>query len=901
MSICAHWIRLASLTGLVGFLLASAPPAFGQIATYKQNCLNTMNKQLEKLATTQAKNVDACLKDGSKGKLGSMTIEECTTADIKGKMNKVKGKTRSGFADRCVPPLPDFGLTDPNVVIDAAIAKEILLIHDLFGSDLDSAIYSQAGTPTIIKDRAKCQLAVSKAMHKCETAKLKEFAKCKKAALKSGASNAAALEACIGQDPRGKIAKTCTNPTKGIGKAIDKKCVGKDTGQVFLGVCAGEPLDQVDECIEKVVECRVCILINQADALAKDCDLFDDGAANGSCPPVLPTCGDGVVQVLFGEQCDDGNNDDGDGCNAVCQEEFCGDGLINNGPPGGPGEQCDDGNSQDGDCCSSSCQLESAATVCRASAGACDLEETCTGLSPDCPADQFEALGTECRPSEGICDVAEECTGTDPQCPVDAKSTEECRTSLGVCDPAEDCDGVNDDCPADAKSTEECRASAGLCDPAESCDGVSNDCPPDALEPPTTVCRADAGQCDFPENCTGTDPNCPADEFVPNGTGCDDTDPCTDPDECDTGVCVGDPDICGDSRSLPGCGEECDDGNTNDGDGCSALCLDEFCGDGLVNNGPPGGPGEECDPPGTGTCPPLEQCDIDCTCGPLDVGGHKCVFDPNNSAIQIATQALPLAPIPPGGAMDIDCGVVDPNTGKAVCDCTLQFLDPLELIGIGFICFTPGAGCPSGEIDCDGGNPLDVTMDSDHNIGACTGNPDCAAQCTAHCSGMGATLFFSGCGGFCLGGTNNGLPCTDDSQCPGGSCPGKDGLPHGNECQCDCKDVGGVASGVGALQCNLPANINVEIAAPCGDGDVLIAVGTRCIPLTTEAMTSQMHNVNNNPGKDFPIPATQLTGNRIDCLTLSSSVTTGITLVGSVNFFDSTIGDLTTSEVLSCQ
>jgi hypothetical protein len=104
------------------------------------------------------------------------------------------------------------------------------------------------------------------------------------------------------------------------------------------------------------------------------------------------------------------------------------------------------------------------------------------------------------------------------------------------------------------------------------------------------------------------------------------------------------------------------------------------------------------------------------------------------------------------------------------------------------------------------------------------------------------------------------------------------------------------------LQCNLPANINVEIAAPCGNGDILIAVGTRCIPLTTESLiASQIHNTNWTPGKDFPIPATQLRGSRIDCLTLSSSVTTGITLVGSVNFFDSTIGDLTTSEVLTCQ
>jgi cysteine-rich repeat protein len=85
---------------------------------------------------------------------------------------------------------------------------------------------------------------------------------------------------------------------------------------------------------------------------------------------------------------------------------------------------------------------------------------------------------------------------------------------------------------------------------------------------------------------------------------------------------VGDPDICGDGRSLVGCGEECDDGNTNDGDGCSSLCLDEFCGDGIVNDGPPGGSGEDCDPPDDAACPSACQTLADSTTtGLLTVDG----------------------------------------------------------------------------------------------------------------------------------------------------------------------------------------------------------------------------------------------------------------------------------------
>lgn len=76
-------------------------------------------------------------------------------------------------------------------------------------------------------------------------------------------------------------------------------------------------------------------------------------------------CGDGRV-FAPSEQCDDGNQSAGDGCNAACAIEEgwrcsafepsrcgrCGDGVVD-----GP-EQCDDGNLVGGDGCGSSCMLE---------------------------------------------------------------------------------------------------------------------------------------------------------------------------------------------------------------------------------------------------------------------------------------------------------------------------------------------------------------------------------------------------------------------------------------------------------------------------------------------------------------------------------------------------------------
>jgi cysteine-rich repeat protein len=68
-----------------------------------------------------------------------------------------------------------------------------------------------------------------------------------------------------------------------------------------------------------------------------------------------PSCGDGVVQVVAGEQCDDGNLIPGDGCDPVCHVEAeCGDDVTHVVA----GEQCDDGNVAAGDGCSPTCQFE---------------------------------------------------------------------------------------------------------------------------------------------------------------------------------------------------------------------------------------------------------------------------------------------------------------------------------------------------------------------------------------------------------------------------------------------------------------------------------------------------------------------------------------------------------------
>src|SRR5204863_3736224 len=70
-----------------------------------------------------------------------------------------------------------------------------------------------------------------------------------------------------------------------------------------------------------------------------------------------------------------------------------------------------------------------AAVVCRPSAGACDVAETCTGATFVCPPDAFEPTTTVCRLATVTCDISETCDGSSAACPADvfAPSTTPCR------------------------------------------------------------------------------------------------------------------------------------------------------------------------------------------------------------------------------------------------------------------------------------------------------------------------------------------------------------------------------------------------------------------------------------------------------------------------------------------
>ncbi len=103
------------------------------------------------------------------------------------------------------------------------------------------------------------------------------------------------------------------------------------------------------------------------DGCSATCTVQTGFSCSGNPSICTSVCGDGIV--VGTEQCDDGNLVNGDGCSATCIVQvgyscsgnpsncstICGDGTA------AGAEQCDDGNVANGDGCSSTCQIENVA------------------------------------------------------------------------------------------------------------------------------------------------------------------------------------------------------------------------------------------------------------------------------------------------------------------------------------------------------------------------------------------------------------------------------------------------------------------------------------------------------------------------------------------------------------
>jgi len=241
-------------------------------------------------------------------------------------------------------------------------------------------------------------------------------------------------------------------------------------------------------------------------------------------------CGDGNLDP--GEECDDGNNINGDGCSAQCTlPTSCNEVCTQNNGCGGDDLMC-----SDGFCRNLFCETESDCICPACGDGQQDPEEECD--------DGNNVDGDGCS---AICTLPENCNDF-------------CLISLG-CDDGLICNNAGTDAEGSCRNpvcTEENDCLCPTCgdgnlDPGEECDDGN-----------TVDGDGCSSLCTLPENCNDTcvaNLGCDNNYVCSNGSCRNDT--CTEESDC---VCP----ACGDGNVDPG--EDCDDGNNQNGDGCSSEC-----------------------------------------------------------------------------------------------------------------------------------------------------------------------------------------------------------------------------------------------------------------------------------------------------------------------------------------
>jgi hypothetical protein len=273
--------------------------AEAQLSKDDTKCINAMNKDYGKLASSIGKDIAACVKFKGKGKTDKLgpapsTAKSCTTADVKGKVAKASGKVDSDYGKKCIAD-PLFGFTDTDTVKEAAWEAAIAMVGDIFGADLlmdPNTVLTAYARPlqgwdldaTLVladknvagtKEMAGCQDAVIKAVFKCQDAYAKAYGKCTKDAIKPLPEDPSSMAACFsGLISDAKVAKSCNK----IGDAIGKKCGGVDLKAAFPG-CRGS--SDLATCLTQSVDCRTCYALRKVDGL-------DGDAVCEGCLPVDP-------------------------------------------------------------------------------------------------------------------------------------------------------------------------------------------------------------------------------------------------------------------------------------------------------------------------------------------------------------------------------------------------------------------------------------------------------------------------------------------------------------------------------------------------------------------------------------------------------------------------------------
>lgn len=319
---------VAACTALLA--LAASARAIDGRGTAERRCLLSVDEALADAVQVGGDTVARCIGafaeivDGDTGGLNGGTVERCLQFDgVKNERHNVS-YARSSHLCRAaressgtgVDPRPPFGLPPAPVASSAGHETTIGFARELFGFEGESA--GALRTIQQSSSAQRCQRVVWNSVRGCAEARQRTFRGCFQSAL-AETSPLRRIEnpddltvRCLRNDRQsddhGWIADACGGAA-GIGATVARRCAGEDLDALFPG-CSGEA--STTACLERKTACRACLALDAGLHTSANCDLFDDGAVNGTCN----RCGDGVTWAP--EECDDGNDDPLDGCTPSC-------------------------------------------------------------------------------------------------------------------------------------------------------------------------------------------------------------------------------------------------------------------------------------------------------------------------------------------------------------------------------------------------------------------------------------------------------------------------------------------------------------------------------------------------------------------------------------------------------
>ncbi|MEC8941780.1 MAG: hypothetical protein VYC95_03545, partial [Verrucomicrobiota bacterium] len=202
------------------------------------------------------------------------SLEACLLANPARALEDANTDPAQIFARRCDDDAP-FAHTDPQSVSFAAVQGVSRSLRDVFGPNFDDALAKDDDDP----DLSRCQISVAEELLECQEARLEAFTRCQKRRLPKGFESAEDLEACIGADPSGRIARKCELADE----LADCKDDGVSLATAFPGIDRSSRT-ATEVRLTQITDCRSCLALNTASGLSANCDRKDDGIANNkSC------------------------------------------------------------------------------------------------------------------------------------------------------------------------------------------------------------------------------------------------------------------------------------------------------------------------------------------------------------------------------------------------------------------------------------------------------------------------------------------------------------------------------------------------------------------------------------------------------------------------------------------